>query len=113
MTPTNRTDEATEAAKKAIWNWVCCNWCPTCSEKRTGKMVKEELVQAIASAIKSAVEAERARCAKVADEYAKYMEASIKKRKPQGLPTMVAECKLDAAKSIVSTIRQTPTKEGV
>jgi hypothetical protein len=55
-------DRADEVAKKAIWNWVCCNWCPECSSVRKGTMIKEQLIEQIASAIREQVNLERERC---------------------------------------------------
>ena len=106
MNPTNRTDEvAREVVRRPfkhpetgddfdILGWVQMR-------ELSIAVAEPELISRIASAIQSAVEAERERCAKLADEFDDYAEIHEHRQS--------AFTKNEIAKSI----RQTPTREGV
>ncbi len=95
MTPTNRTDEVRKIASELVFAklpWDCqTHW--------HRDVVRGELVEAITSAITSAVEAETERCAKVAEHQATICGSSMSRQ--------------TTAHDIAFNIRQTPTKEGV
>lgn len=87
MTPTNRTDEVRKIAQGVVDKWYGSD--------------DFEMTRAIASAITSAVEQERERCAELAEQGTKHpFDSEWAKRSD------------DTCRMIAKFIRQTPTKEG-
>lgn len=115
-TPTNRTDEVRELARQLMRIGLIEN----------DVTVIDKVTEAIASAITSAVEAERERCAKVAEDLKKMSDAwdsliGIVVKTHHHDSVFDASCSIcndinTACRNVEicrQTIRQTPTKEGV